>query len=231
MDHAEAISKNAFPEEPLDSKDRRLIQVICVEGAKGIGFNRLVEKTRDFASRSTVATRIERLVRLGYLEKGGSGGPGRVKPVRLTYKCYTFMMTVESLKVIAAGLESKLQSMRGQRSLEERELKRWWGEFRERYNTFFGMIGSMAIFYGTAAAGDLFLPLVVEDYKNLSVKFMNLCRERPELLKALRSVLDEQAARKGIDLEKLRREARDKLLSPAVYRFRDWDDGVDLKSG
>jgi DNA-binding Lrp family transcriptional regulator len=231
LDHAEIISKNTFPEEPLDPRDRKLIQVIYGEGAKGIGFNRLVEKTRDFASRSTVAMTIERLVRLGYLEKRAGRRPGKVKPVRLTYRCYTFMTTIENLKVVAGGLESKLKSMDEKKSLEKEELKKWWREFRERYNSFFGMVGSMAMFYGTAAAGDLFLPLVVEDYTDLSSKFMSVCRERPELLKALRNIMDEQATSKGIELEKVRREAREKLLSPAVYRFRDWDDGVDLKSG
>ena len=48
-----------------------MIQTICKEGAKGIDFNKLIERARTFASRSTVAVRIERLVRLGYLEKSG----------------------------------------------------------------------------------------------------------------------------------------------------------------
>jgi hypothetical protein len=168
--------------------------------------------------------RIERLVRLGYLEKSARGGSGKVKPVRLTYKCYTLMMTAEKMKATGAGLKSRLESLQKRKSLEESELKEWWGEFRERYNAFFGMVGSMAMFYGNAAARDLFLPLVVEDYKNLSAKFMNLCRKRPELLKALRSIIDERAASKGIDLDKVRTEARDKLES-AMYRFRDWEDG------
>jgi DNA-binding Lrp family transcriptional regulator len=217
------ISRSAFPEEPLDSRDRKLIQTIYGEGAKGIGFNKLVGRTRGFASRSTVAVRMERLVRLGYLERREkSERPGKEKPVRLTFRCFSFMLTVEKSKEIAAKLRSELQSMQKGKSPGEGELRRWYDEFRERYNTLFGMVGTMAVFYGTSAAGDLFLPLIVEDYKTLSAEFMTLFRERPELLESLRGIIEDQAASRGIDLEELRKKTRDELLGPAVYRFRGW---------
>ena len=77
MDQTETVGRITFPEEPLDSRDRKLIQTIRGEEGKGIGFNKLVDRTRPFASRGTVAVRIERLVRLGYLERiGGGNGPG-----------------------------------------------------------------------------------------------------------------------------------------------------------
>jgi len=223
VDYAETISGITFPEEPLDSRDRKLIQTICKEGGKGIGFNRLVEKDRPFASRSTVTVRIERLVRLGYLERGGAKGSGKEKPVRLTFKCFSLMLSIDKSKEIAAKLHSEIQSMHKRDRIREGELKKWWGELRERYNALFGMVGSMAVVYGTSAAGDLFLPLIVEDYKMLSTAFMNLVRERPALLKSLKDIIDEQAASRGVDLEEIRRKTRDELLNPAVYRFRDWD--------
>ena len=71
MSLSDILAKNTFPDEPLDSKDRRLIQTIYGEGARGIGFNALVERTREFASRSTVALRVQRLVRLGSLRESG----------------------------------------------------------------------------------------------------------------------------------------------------------------
>jgi hypothetical protein len=156
LDYAAIISQSAFPEEPLDSRDRKLIQAINGAGMKGIGFNKLVVVTRGFASRSTVAVRIERLVRLGYLERsGGSIGSGKEKPVRLTFRCFSFMLSVEKSKEIATKLRSELKSMQKGESLGEGELKKWYDEFRERYITLFGMVGTMAVFYGTSAAGDL----------------------------------------------------------------------------
>jgi len=223
LDYAALISQGAFPEEPLDSRDRKLIQAIYGEGEKGIGFNKLVGRTRGFASRSTVAVRIERLMRLGYLERSaGNDRQGKEKPVRLTFRCFSFMLSVEKSKEIAAKVRSELQSMQGAKGVGEGGLKKWYDEFRERYNILFGMVGTMAVFYGTSAAGDLFLPLVVEDYKMLSAEFMNLFRERPELLKSLRGIIEDEAASRGIDLEEVRKKTRDELLGPAVYRFRKW---------
>jgi DNA-binding Lrp family transcriptional regulator len=222
LDYAEIIGRSAFPEEPLDQRDRKLIQAMYGEGARGIGFNRLVERSRAFASRSTVAVRTERLTRLGYLETSGGSGRGKEKPVRLTFKCYSFMLSVEKSKDIAAKLRAELGSMRETEGLGEEEVKRWHQEFRERYNALFGMVGTMAMFYGTAAAGDLFLPFVVEDYKDLSATFMDLLRERPALLKLLKGIIEDQAEGRRIDLEAIRKETRDRLLDPAVYRFREW---------
>jgi DNA-binding Lrp family transcriptional regulator len=231
LDYARMISQSAFPEEPLDSRDRKLIQAIYREGEKGIGFNKLVGSTRGFASRSTVAVRIERLVRLGYLERSaGNAGPGKERPVRLTFRCFSFMLSVEKSVDIAAKLRAELQSIQGAKGLGEEGLKKWYDEFRERYNALFGLVGTLAVFYGTSAAGDLFLPLVVEDYKTLSAEFMSLFRERPELLKSLRGIIEGQAASKGVDLEEIRKKTRDELLGPVVYRFREWGE-LEPESG
>ncbi|HVB95005.1 MAG TPA: hypothetical protein VND41_00200 [Nitrososphaerales archaeon] len=231
MSFAEMLGKNNFPDEPLDFRDRKLIQFIYEKGAEGIGFNKLVEGTRGFASRGTVAARMQRLVKLGYLERNSKKGLGKEKPVRVTFKCYTLMMSIRKTRDVSAKLHSEIQSMRRSDSIEEEEAKKWWGEFRERYNTFFGMVGTMAVFYGTSAAGDLFLPLIVEDYRSLSTEFMDTVRKRPELLKSIRNIIDEQAASKGVNLEEVRRKARDEVLNSAVYRFRAWDDVVDPRSG
>ena len=50
LNFEEMMKRNAFPEEPLDSKDRQLIQVVYAQGATGMGFNRLVASARSFAS-------------------------------------------------------------------------------------------------------------------------------------------------------------------------------------
>jgi hypothetical protein len=222
VEYAEAISRNKFAEEPLDSRDRKLIQTICREGQKGIGFNKLVAKAKPFASRSTIAMRIGRLGRLGYLERIPSAGAGREKPVRVTFKCFSLMLTLDKSREVAADLDSKIRSMREAKSIGKEELKRWNTEFKERYNSLFGLVGTIAVFYGTSAAGDLFLPLIVEDYKNLFAKFVSLLRERPALLNSLKEIIGDEKASKGIDLDAVRKETRDQLLNPALYRFRDW---------
>jgi len=215
LDYAEIISQSAFPEEPLDLRDRKLIQTIYGEGAKRIGFNKLVGRTRTFASRSTVAVRMERLVRLGYLERGGgSNGRGKERPVRLTFRCFSLMLSVEKSKEIAAKLRSELQSMQKGKSLGEGELKKWYDGFRERYNGLFGMVGTMAIFYGTSAAGDLFLPLIVEDYKSLSAEFMRLLRSRPEFSGSIHEIIGQRLKSEGTSFEEIMKETRN--------RFAEW---------
>jgi hypothetical protein len=82
----------------------------------------------------------------------------------------------------------------------------------------------MAVFYGTSAAGDLFLPLIVEDYKNLFAHLLGMLRGRPALLDSLREIVGDQSSSSGVDLEEIRRKTRDDLLQYAVYRFRDWDE-------
>ncbi len=155
MSFAAMLAKSGFPDEPLDSRDRKLVQVIYQGGAKGIGFNELVERARGFASRSTVAVRMHRLVKLGYLERNGGRGLRKEKPVRVTFKCYTLMMSIDKTKEVTAKLHSQMQSMRESGSIGEEEAKRWWAEFRERYNTFFGMVGTIAVFYGHLGSGGL----------------------------------------------------------------------------
>jgi hypothetical protein len=230
LDYSEAMRKITFPEEPLDTRDRKLIQTICTEGGKGIGFNRLVERAKPFASRSTVAVRMERLMRLGYLERNsGDKGQGKERPIRPTYKCFSLMLSIDKAKEVAARLRAEIETMRKAESLGKEELRRWWVGFRERYNSLFGLVGTMAIFYGTSAAGDLFLPFVVEDYKMLATGFMQLVRERPALLKSVGEIIDERAVGTGIDLEEMRK-MQDELLDPVIYRFREWGSEGDAYS-
>lgn len=226
MGPSEVLERNVFPDAPLDSKDRSLIQTVYREGEKGIGFNGLVEKARGFASKSTVALRVKRLVRLGYLERNPGTARGKQKPVRVTFKCYTMMISIDKTGEIATRLRSQIRAMEGAKVLDEAEVKRYWRELRERYNTFFGMVGTMAVFYGTSAAGDLFLPLIVDEYKRVSSEFMEMLRARPELVGSIRKIVDEQAAARGIDLEEVRRNAREEVLGSALYRFRSWDDAA-----
>ena len=77
-------------------KDRQIIQIAYGYKAEGVGFNQLVKAAESFSSRSTVALRVERLVRLGYLERISVERSGKVKPIRLTFKCFSLMHTLEA---------------------------------------------------------------------------------------------------------------------------------------
>ena len=68
------------------------------------------------------------------------------------------MLSIYKAKEIASKLHSELQGMQSAETLGEDELGRWWVGFRERYNSLFGMVGSMARLQWTSVAGDLFLP-------------------------------------------------------------------------
>lgn len=51
--------KSVFSPEPLDLKDRRILEVICKHGKVGQSFNKLVDEVKPFISRSTFALRVE----------------------------------------------------------------------------------------------------------------------------------------------------------------------------
>jgi DNA-binding Lrp family transcriptional regulator len=213
------MKKNAFPEEPLDSKDRQLIQVAYGYRAEGVGFNQLVKAAESFASRSTVALRVERLVRLGYLERISVERPGKVKPIRVTFKCLSLMHTLELVR--AKAMELKQDLYEAARELETgkenrtegrpERFKKLYEELRQRWNGLFGMVGSLAVFYGRSAAGDLFLPLVMDDYLQISMEHFSLLQSDPEFRSASMSILNERMAGSGTDLDTIRIEMKELL--------------------
>ena len=210
------IAAHRFPDDPLDSRDRNLIVILYAAGAGGIGFNRLVKKAAPFASRSTVALRVGRLVRLGYVERIPSRGSGLTKPVRLSFRCHSLMFTVMTLREKTKDLSGELsrfgpsfESRGGRGRKMEGELKNWYDEYRGRFNGLFGMAGSIAVMYGTVAAGDLFLPLIVDDYERLSSEFGNLVRENPGFGRALLDLTDARLKAEGVSFEAIKRKVKE----------------------
>jgi DNA-binding Lrp family transcriptional regulator len=214
------LDGNTFPDEPLDSKDREIIMTLYKRGAKGAGFNELVRLARPYASRSTVALRTKRLVKLGYLERLRGSTSGRQKPVRLSFRCYALVHTLQKVRSKAADLRSSLQSMakgteteeRGDASHNAREFKQWYDGFRDGFNGLFGMAGSLAVLYGTSAAGDLFLPLVVDDYKALFSEFASLLRMRQDIMRLIQGTVDLRLGRQGTSLRGVFDEVKSVLL-------------------
>jgi DNA-binding Lrp family transcriptional regulator len=205
MQVREVPVRNSFPNEPLDEKDREIIVRAYKYGPEGIGFNKLVRELQPLLSRSTVALRLDRLVRLGYLERTTSSKLGGIKPARLTFKCYSLMSVVDVTKRKSTILREGLQNGAMQFSSQE-EFAHRYDRVREGWSALFSMIGTVAVFYGQFAASDLFLPLVFEEYKNLSIQFFELLGTDPKLRNFSYEMMKSRAAEKGVNVEKIMRE-------------------------
>jgi len=210
IDLLDVARKMQFPEDPLDHKDRQIIDILFKFKSEGIGFNRLVKISSHFASRSTVALRVQRLVSLGYVEKLQSNGSGRIKPIRLTFKCFTLMHTIEVVSGKIEDLRKNISENLSKVSSQEADqiLHSWYTETRYQWNTLFGMVGWIATFYGPTPSGDLFLPIVVEKFRQLTFEFIKSLKTKPDLLAKLSGMLNDRLASSDIDP----REVRDQMM-------------------
>ncbi|MGC8558530.1 MAG: hypothetical protein ACP5NC_06020 [Nitrososphaeria archaeon] len=175
-----------FAGEPLDEKDRQIMIVLKGSGAKGLGFNALVKKLEPEVSRSTVAVRVEKLLRLGYLEKKQNERAGKLNPIYLSKRTQQIFAIIDKSRELSNDLIQKLDEFD---ELDLKAFENWFNEFREKYNALFGMTAVVAVFYGASAAGDIFLPFLLNDYRNLFNKFTKIIKDKPEVLKAFRSWL------------------------------------------
>ncbi len=200
MSETNANRSLEFAEEPLDEKDRQIMIVLKEAGIDGLGFNALVKRLQPEVSRSTVAVRVEKLLRLGYLEKRQSWRSGKSKPIYLSKRTQQIFAIIDKSRELSNDLIQKLDELD---ELDQRTFEKWFDEFRERYNSLFGMTAVVAVFYGASAAGDIFLPFLLDDYRNLSNKFAELIKDKPEVLKALRRWLYSRLKTHGINFAEL----------------------------
>jgi DNA-binding Lrp family transcriptional regulator len=199
-----------IPEESLDEKDRQILIELKDAGAKGLGFNALVEKLQPRVSRSTVAVRIEKLLRLGYLNKKQDNRTGRARPIYLSPRTKSVFIFIDKSREMSQYLLRRLDDLKIS-NLDLKALENWFNEFRDRYNAIFGMTAVVAVLYGVSSAGDLFLPLLIDDYKALFNKLADIMRDKPNALKALRSLIDWRLADNGTSLEELKMKMKKEL--------------------
>jgi len=188
------ISKGSvFSSEPLDWRDRRILELVCRYGREGQSFNKLVEEAKPFASRSTFALRIERLQRLGYVEKIPDKRRKQVKRIRGSLQTRMLMWLVNRVREEAAKIEKEITEKEKELSRKPKELStqdvRAFRDFlREiklrKVNGVFSSVATVAVTYGETAAGDIFLPSVVESFRNVMLKLASLMKRNPELAKA-----------------------------------------------
>jgi hypothetical protein len=70
------------------------------------------------------------------------------------------------------------------------------------------MIGSVAMLYGERAAADLFLPLIMEDYRRLVSEFFSLLEKRRSDVELVRKIVGERLETQGRSLSSI----KDKVL-------------------
>jgi len=170
-------------------KDRRVLEVVCKYGRRGQSFNKLVEEVKPFISRSTFALRIERLQRLGYVEKFPNEKRKQVKRIRGTLQARMFMWMVARAKDEVATIERLLSEKEDELSKKPKELsaeqvkafREFTREGLERISRTFGSVAFAAVTYGETAAGDIFLPSVVEGFRSVMLKLASVLKRNPEL--------------------------------------------------
>jgi len=185
--------KSVFPSEPLDSRDRQILDLVCKHGKEGQSFNKLVEEAKPFASRSTFALRIERLQRLNYVEKLPDKERKQVKRIRGALQARMLMWLVKRIREDAAGIEELIKEKEEELAKKPRELspqdikafKDLLKKTLERIAGVFSSVAAVAVTYGEAAAGDIFLPSVMESFRNVMLRLVSILKRNPELTKAV----------------------------------------------
>jgi len=188
-----ATSKSLFPPEPLDSRDRKILELLCKYGREGQSFNKLVEEAKPFASRSTFALRVERLQRLNYAEKLPDKERKQVKRLRGTLQARMLMWLVGRMREEASEIEKRITDREEEllklKELSPEDMKAFGDFFQktgvERIKGIFGSVATVALTYGETAAGDIFLPSVIESFRNAVLKLASIIKKNPALAKAI----------------------------------------------
>jgi len=186
-----SVPTGFFPPEPLDLRDRLILEAICRHGKKGQSFNRLVDEMKPFVSRSTLAVRLERLQRLNYVEKLADDKMKQVRWIRGSLPARMLMWHIarakEQVKAIEECIAKKDENVlktleRGTLPAEIiDDLRRFVQDIQRRVSIIFSMVAEIAITYGEAPASYIFLPAIIEDLRNMTLRFSSLIQKRPEL--------------------------------------------------
>src|SRR5579875_205788 len=193
----------AFPDEPLDDKDRQILVALRNAGPQGLGFNLLVEKVRDSVSRSTVAVRIEKLVRLGYVTKKQGDRAGKSTPISLSRRSESLFAFIDSSKEMSKKVLRELEEFEAN-NFNKEEFEGWYARFSDGFNSTFGMAAFIAVLFGRSAAGNLFIPLLMDNYSTLFAKLTETIRKKPGALTLFRSLIDTKLEMNGTSVTQIR---------------------------
>jgi DNA-binding Lrp family transcriptional regulator len=165
-------------DERLDRLDRRILEAICGHGREGQGFNKLVSEVKPFVSRSTFAVRVKRLERLGFVERFPDAKEKRVRRTRGMPPALMIMRIVVRMRQQCVEIERSIVELDDGRGVER--LSRDLEVINRRIEGVFGLVGTYAVLFGEGAAGDLILPMVVEDFKKVFSALLAFLGSHPE---------------------------------------------------
>lgn len=181
--------KSVFPPEPLDTKDRQILEVICKYGRKGQSFNKLVEEVKPFVSRSTFSTRVERLQRLSYIDKSPDEERKQVKLISgtLQFRILMWMIgrTKDEISKIGGRLSEKEKEIAQTSDMLQPEhiedFRTYVREELEKIGQTFSSVATVAVAYGESAAGDIFLPSLMESLREVMLRLASIVKINPDL--------------------------------------------------
>lgn len=205
-DLSKKMSENGFPNVPLDDRDRKIIEITFRHLNRGAGFNKIVNELKSFISRSTVAFRVARLCRLGYLERLPRNSPGDIRPVRVSFRCFSLLNLMAQEQGKLDVLAKKLRERRQESGSDN--LNKWYIEMREQWNGLFAMAGSVALLYGERAALDIFLPVMMEGYRNLISELFSSIENSEKSVAHLNAIIGKRLRSKGTTLGAIHKEVK-----------------------
>lgn len=165
-----------FGEGRFDSRDRRILEALYESGE--LKFNELAKRVKSEVSRATLVGRLEKLVRLGYLERKTVETDRRSVIITLNPLAYMLMFTVEQTR-------SKLRTLRAEigrlkpTDVSEDELIEFLNETSRKLSSLYSMTTNIALFFGVAAATEVFLPMVIEEYRGLAQTLTQVLMQSP----------------------------------------------------
>jgi len=117
----------------------------------------------------------------------------QVKRLRGTLQARMLMWIVGRMREEASEIEKliteKEEELSKRKELSPEDIKAF-GDFLQKtgvqkINGIFGSVAAVAVTYGEAAAGDIFLPSVVESFRNAVLKLASIIKKNPKLAKAI----------------------------------------------
>jgi DNA-binding Lrp family transcriptional regulator len=210
MDSLRISQTPLFANEPLDDKDRQILLALRDAGPQGLGFNSLVEKVQTSVSRSTVAVRIEKLVRLGYVTKKQSERAGKIVPISLSKNSELLFTFISMSKGMNKKLLQELEEL-GADNFNKEHFEKWYSSFRDSFNSAFGMTTVVAVLFGVSAASNLFIPMLMDDYNVLIAKLNEIIRNKSGASTLFRSLIDTKLKRSGTSITKIMKQIRTQI--------------------
>ncbi len=189
----EMFGAERFGEARLDEKDRKILEVLYESGS--LNFNALAERVKSEVSRATLVGRLEKLVILGYLQKSEGKTDRRSVIIKLNPSAYILMYTVEETRSRLRTLSTELEKLKPLDAPED-ELTPLLDEVSKKLSSAYSMTTSVALLLGVSAATEVFLPMLIDEYRQLAQILTQILARSPN---ARRSYLNSVFTQENLD--------------------------------